>query len=762
MIINYAVGPNVKNNKIVNKEKNWRDFSESIIIPKKLKNKLDAPYFIGGRYSGDTRLTDELIDRSLLTLDIDHPDESFEDLKEKISGLPYSLVAYTTFSHTEDSPRVRIVIPFTRGVTAKEYSNIVENLGLPFKVDPASKNPNQVMFVHSHPDGTQPWSFKKDGEFLNPEEIKSAVDVIEVDESEIESSNVISVSDVNTYEHWSLDKIESELLSDIDPELGRDDWLKVIMALHYEGQGSEEYRDLAIRWSKDASNFKEGAIEAIWKGLKQVENPITIATIKSLANDQELLEPFYIKQLVDCKSEESIKGVIKRIKTKNLDVDVRNTISNSLKTAFEKVGIKKSLSDCRSLIKIDLKETTKGIFDNIYYVNTLGGYFDANEWVLLKNEAFNLKYGRFIPAGDRGAKPSATKFVADHSLIQCINQTQYAPYTPDLIFYNENGSCLNTYRHSTTPIATHEDKKVSQIVINHLKNIFVDQSEVAIFIDWLAWQVQHTGRLIGWAPVLIGDEGIGKSFFGNLLETVLGARNVGILDVADLKGDNSGWAIDVAVNVIQELKLDGEKRHDVVNHIKSKITDKTLSIREKYIKKYTAENTCNYLCFSNHVNPLPLEPKERRWMGIRCKNPNAGYDYFDRLFGNLKNVGELRWWLENHPISKEFRELKCAPFGSANQSMINNEVATVFGLTELLEVLEEGGECVHKEAFCQAKVSEKLDDLLNVAFDKQRTYKHLFIKLRYSLHGSVKINGVSRKIWTKSPMDNDEIRELLS
>ena len=761
MIINYAVGPNVKNNKIVNKEKNWKDFSESIIIPKKIKNKLDAPYFIGGHYSGDTRLTDELIDRSLLTLDIDHPDESFAELKEKIEALPYSLVAYTTFSHTEDSPRIRIVIPFSRGVTAKEYSFIVENLDFPFQVDPASKNPNQVMFVHSHPDGAHPWSFKKDGDFLNPDNI-NLIEAEIVDPEDIETSDVISVSDVNTYENWPLEKIESELLIDIDPELGRDDWLKVIMALHFEGQGSIEYQDLAIRWSKNADNFKDGSIESIWKGLKQVNNPITIATIKSLSNNQELLEPFYIKQLSECKTEDQIKGIVKRIKTKNLEIDVRNTISNSLKTAFENAGIKKSLADCRSLIKMDLKETTKGIFDNIYYVNTLSGYFDANEWVLLRSEAFNLKYGRFIPSGDRGAKPSASKFVADHSLIQCINQTQYAPYNPDLVFYNENGSCLNTYRHSTTPIATHEDKKVSQIVVQHLQNIFVDPKEVPIFVDWLAWQVQFTGKLIGWAPVLIGDEGIGKSFFGNLLETVLGSRNVGILDVADLKGDNSGWAVDVAVNVIQELKLDGEKRHDVVNHIKSKITDKTLSIREKYIKKYTAVNTCNYLCFSNHVNPLPLEPKERRWMGIRCKSPKANPDYFDQLFGNLKNVGELRWWLENHSISKEFKELKCAPFGSANQSMINNEVATVFGLTELLEVLEEGGECIHQEVFCQSKVSERLDELLNVSFDKQRSYKHLFMKLRYSAHGQVKINGINRKIWTKSPMSNEDVRELLS
>ena len=71
-----------------------------------------------------------------------------------------------------------------------------------------------------------------------------------------------------------------------------DDWFKVGMALHHQGQGDHEWLSAWEDWSSNSSKFKEGECEARWKSFSkqrgQGHGALTLATlIYSLKNKQE-------------------------------------------------------------------------------------------------------------------------------------------------------------------------------------------------------------------------------------------------------------------------------------------------------------------------------------------------------------------------------------------------------------------------------------------------------------------------------------------
>ncbi len=89
----------------------------------------------------------------------------------------------------------------------------------------------------------------------------------------------------------SLSKLKI-LLDQIDPDSGYQDWLKAIMAVYHETNGSDEGLDLVDAWSSKGDKYESlSDVETTWRSLhSEHENPVTIATLFSLAFDN--VEPF--------------------------------------------------------------------------------------------------------------------------------------------------------------------------------------------------------------------------------------------------------------------------------------------------------------------------------------------------------------------------------------------------------------------------------------------------------------------------------------
>lgn len=79
----------------------------------------DVGGFVGGSLKGGKRRVGSVANRTLLTLDIDYcKKDIWEDIQEKYK---FSLVMYSTHTHTPENPRYRLVIPLSRPTLPDEY-----------------------------------------------------------------------------------------------------------------------------------------------------------------------------------------------------------------------------------------------------------------------------------------------------------------------------------------------------------------------------------------------------------------------------------------------------------------------------------------------------------------------------------------------------------------------------------------------------------------------------------------------------------------
>lgn len=102
---------------------------------------LGAPDCVGLHRNGDSVAT-----RSIATLDVDHASQSF--VVDAVVTLGCAMAAYTTWSHTEDAPRWRLLVPLSEDVKPEDYRLLVDALMHDLGVemfDSGSRQPERLM-----------------------------------------------------------------------------------------------------------------------------------------------------------------------------------------------------------------------------------------------------------------------------------------------------------------------------------------------------------------------------------------------------------------------------------------------------------------------------------------------------------------------------------------------------------------------------------------------------------------------------------------
>lgn len=100
----------------------------------RLKTK-DVGYFVGGEFDPPRRKTFNLQSRSVLTLDLDHLESWDVDEVMETYGKKYTFFAHSSHSHSEESPRLRLVFPLTRDVTPEEYEPLARRVASMLEMD---------------------------------------------------------------------------------------------------------------------------------------------------------------------------------------------------------------------------------------------------------------------------------------------------------------------------------------------------------------------------------------------------------------------------------------------------------------------------------------------------------------------------------------------------------------------------------------------------------------------------------------------------
>lgn len=132
----------------------------------------DVGGFVAGSLKEGRRKNGYVLTRSIITLDADFAPQDLWDEIELLT--PYAAACYSTHKHTPEKPRLRVLIPLSRSVSADEYEaiarKIAEQIGIDH-FDDTTYEPARLMY----------WpSTSKDGEYffkyidaplLNPDEI---------------------------------------------------------------------------------------------------------------------------------------------------------------------------------------------------------------------------------------------------------------------------------------------------------------------------------------------------------------------------------------------------------------------------------------------------------------------------------------------------------------------------------------------------------------------------------------------------------------
>lgn len=136
--------------------------AEYLAMPKaEQDNRKDIGGFVGGRLSGPRRKADNVVDRSIVTLDFDTiPPFGTEKILSTLESFGYGYCVYSTRKHRAEAPRLRIIVPTDRYMTVDEYDavsrRIADNIGITM-ADPTTFEASRLMY----------WpSCSADGEFV--------------------------------------------------------------------------------------------------------------------------------------------------------------------------------------------------------------------------------------------------------------------------------------------------------------------------------------------------------------------------------------------------------------------------------------------------------------------------------------------------------------------------------------------------------------------------------------------------------------------
>jgi len=301
--INFSVGQGDKDHKVTNQSYSYEEFKILLTSFSKRKIKADSPYFIGGHFSSNEngkviRKTKHLQSRSLIVLDIDNYNGELNYLESDLNAelSQYWYIAYSTASHTPDTPKIRVVIFLTHDIPTDKYkavaTNFTKQLSFKAAIDDASLKPNQCMYlpIYTHDDYV-PWHKINEAELLNPDDFNcdNTLDL------PARSTTLALVHDATTRK-TSSKFTTAQILNCLNQyDVHKTDyhsWINVGMALHYEYNGSDEGLKTWLDWSMNDTRYSQEQINnditASWCGFKNdVANPITFATIFAIVKKTE-------------------------------------------------------------------------------------------------------------------------------------------------------------------------------------------------------------------------------------------------------------------------------------------------------------------------------------------------------------------------------------------------------------------------------------------------------------------------------------------
>ena len=627
---------------------------------------------------------------NLLFIDVDDPKEASRIINAGVNILlgDMSAVVWHTARSVPDRPRLRIMVP-ANGVPVAQYAMAVTGLaGLLGMNDLTheSKVAVQPMYlpveytdmvegpiVYSKTDGT----VFDHSQLVELEGLKRTTDeVVDVDIGDIEYLRA-PLEDVTVEE-------VADALSKVDPACSHQEWVEVGMGLKHQfgaagfdlwdqwsAQSKDKYpqqSEMKKKWESFRANPKDRvpttirsvikvAVEAGWNNRPIAGRMFESARewIRDSARTPEDLLVHGAKRIA------KLGAVVGPLEQKVLVADLFGaTKARGLRgpTVVDLAKEIRRLSSAATRANSSQPPWATGIVF-LTAPNLFFRYLDNRK---MRGEVVDLIYKSPNP------EISARDYLIHDIGIPVVENLRYNPAETKRVFTHEGVPYINTYR----PTYARPDKSMAieagELYLRHAQNLLGDPYWIT-FTDWDAYQVQHSGKKIRWAPAIQSGVGGGKGFLAYILTLILGQSNVQRLAAEHiLEGNHNGWAAGSQLTVVDEVRIIGPNRHRIMDKLKPVISDDMVSVRQIYEPVMTCPNVTNYLFFTNYHDALAVHSDDRRYFYVESPLQtkkqilNLGPTYFDDLYRDATRLaGGLRAFFEAWPISKNFEPEGRAP-----------------------------------------------------------------------------------------------------
>lgn len=607
----------------------------------------------------------------------------------------------------------------------------------------------------------------------------------------LEDTNITDISD---------EELHAKLLM-VPAQPDYDGWLQIGMALYHQYDGGERGLELWHEWSEEAypDEYDPDEIDQKWdRGKLMIDGkgraPVTARLIIKLAKEhaEKVATEVWAdinRALTEAKSIPELKAAAEKAKHIDLDVPTRAQVVGLVQTRFKMLSNQNlSLRDAKDMVRYEspeVKDLPRWLEDWVY----LSGddkFYSHRLHTEMSPSAFNSAFSRFmltkkdVLEGRAMPERLPAHVALNLHQIPVLAGKRYIPGMEE-VFKMNGVRYVNTYTDRNVPEVpdklTKADKRNIQYVKDHFTHLFTDTREARILLDFIAFIVQNPGKRPGWAVLMQGAEGDGKTFFGMLLGAVLGSENVKMLDAQNLQSEFNGWAEGHQLVFIEEIRLHGHNRYDVLNRIKPLITNDVIDIRRMRTDPYNVPNMASYMLATNFRDALPLTENDSRYFVLFSRFQTqmalkafkkANPDYYSNLYDAIEeSPGAIRGWLLNHEFGPDFNSGNRAPDCRAKGYMAmlakpEEQEAIEIALNESMRF------DISRTLLSATDLAAVLYDLEEGEVPQTRKMNKLLTDMGFTYLDRVYVNGRPRRYWSMTPekfmvngkIDTDAIRKL--
>lgn len=737
----------------------------------------------------------------------------------------FNFVAYQTLSSTPEQPRLRIMVE-AHAIPADRYPDAVLTIASLLGLSEVTRESAIVVqpqfrptvFADQDPDLEHPILVTRfDGQPFKESDISGDVESLPGIVSGGKPARVANGG--NNLDDFllfyqspvpglTLEQIK-EPLDFVDADCSRPEWCNIAAALKHQfgaSQDGEAY-ELFDAWSSSGSKYESDKDTAtVWKSFHEQpkgRRPITIHSLLKRAveggwNSDKVKESAFdgVQKwlMFECKSATGLMNEgVRRIAAAPLlsateEGALLQTLVMRARQDFSQplplIGVKRDLKKLKEALIVKKHEASEVVHPpwslGFVYVAATDTFLRHRTRQEYKRIALDSVFSRkLLPTAeelqalDRDVNEHTlgtpkflpSNYLLNHLKCQTVDDVTYNPAAPEDIIVREDGKLyVNIYRRSYREADPALSSYAEDLICDQLSHLIAEPAYRTHLLDWMAYNVQYPGSKIRHAPLIQGGEGCGKTVLFYALRCALGNDNTKIVNSDTIKKGWNEWAFGSQVVCIEELRVAGQNRHEVMNTLKEPITNDFVPVNERAKNTRNVQNRTNYMAFTNHHDAIVVGEDSRRWWVVKSalqhkdqikdivdKDP----EYFARFAeSHTTHAGGYRHFFENRVISSSFRPSGPAPATTYLQEMVSDTSDEV--TAAIHQVWEDASSPLIANdvlAFGALRTALEIEGLKNLT---QARLSHALRNAGFAPHGKHLVGAQRQSVWARPDRINGE------